>query len=32
VSGLKELAGIYDKAESKVNDTGKSLKFGSTFK
>ncbi len=32
VSGLKELAGIYDKAESKVSDTGKSLKFGSTFK
>ncbi len=32
VSGLKELAGIYDKAESKVNATGKSLKFGSTFK
>ena len=32
VSGLKELAGIYDKAENKVNDTGKSLKFGSTFK
>lgn len=32
VSGLKELAGIYDKAESKANDTGRSLKFGSTFK
>lgn len=32
VSGLKELAGIYDKAENKVSDTGKSLKFGSTFK
>ena len=32
VSGLKELAGVYDKAESKVGDKGKSLKFGSTFK
>ena len=32
VSGLKELAGIYDKAESKVSETGRSLKFGSTFK
>ena len=32
VSGLKELAGIYDKAENKVSETGKSLKFGSTFK
>ncbi|MCR4903474.1 MAG: WXG100 family type VII secretion target [Butyrivibrio sp.] len=32
VTGLKELAGIYDKAESKVQDTGKSLKFDSTFK
>ncbi len=31
ISGLKELAGIYDKAESKVNDTGMSLKFDSTF-
>ncbi len=32
VSGLRELAGIYDKAENKVRDTGKSLKFDSTFK
>ena len=32
VSGLKELAGVYDKGESKVNETGRSLKFGSTFK
>ena len=32
VSGLKELAGIYDKAENKVADTGKSLKFENTFK
>ena len=31
ISGLKELAGIYDKAESKVQDTGMSLKFDSTF-
>ncbi len=32
VSGLKELAGIYDKGESKVSETGRSLKFDSTFK
>ncbi len=32
VSGLKELAGVYDKAENKVSETGKSLKFDSTFK
>ena len=32
VSGLKELAGIYDKAENKAQDTGKSLKFNNTFK
>ena len=32
VSGLKELAGIYDKAESKAQNTGKSLKFDKTFK
>ena len=32
VKGLKELAGIYDKAENKVQDTGKSLKFDSVFK
>ncbi|MCR4786990.1 MAG: WXG100 family type VII secretion target [Lachnospiraceae bacterium] len=32
ISGLKELAGVYDKAESKVGDTGRSLKFDSTFK
>ncbi len=32
VSGLKELAGIYDKAESKARDTGKSLKFDQVFK
>ncbi len=32
ISGLKELAGVYDKAENKVPDTGKSLKFASTFK
>ena len=32
VKGLKELAGIYDKAENKVQDTSKSLKFDSVFK
>lgn len=32
VSGLRELAGVYDKAESKVQNTGRSLKFDSTFK
>ena len=32
VRALQELAGIYDRAENKVSDTGKSLKFGSTFK
>ena len=32
VTGLKELAGVYDKAETKVENTGKSLKFDSTFK
>jgi WXG100 family type VII secretion target len=32
VSGLKELAGIYDKAENKAQETGKSLKFDKTFK
>ncbi len=32
VSGLKELAGVYDKAENKASETGKSLKFDSTFK
>lgn len=32
VSGLKELAGIYDKAESKAQNAGRSLKFDSTFK
>ncbi len=31
VSGLNELAGVYDKGENKVQDTGKSLKFDSTF-
>ncbi len=31
ISGLKELAGIYEKAENKAQDTGKSLKFDSTF-
>ena len=31
VSGLKELAGVYDKAETKVENTSKSLKFDSTF-
>ena len=31
VSGLNELAGVYDKGESKVQETGKSLKFDSTF-
>lgn len=29
---LKELAGIYDKTEKNVQETGKSLKFGNTFK
>ncbi len=32
VTGLKELAGIYDKAESKAQNTAKSLKFDKTFK
>ena len=32
VSGLRELAGVYDKAESRVSNAGKSLKFDSTFK
>ncbi|MCR5000385.1 MAG: WXG100 family type VII secretion target [Lachnospiraceae bacterium] len=32
VSGLKELAGVYDKGESQASNAGKSLKFGSTFK
>lgn len=32
VSGLKQLAGIFDKAESNVSDKGKSLKFDKTFK
>ena len=29
---LKEMAGIYDKTEKNVQETGKSLKFGNTFK
>ncbi|MBP5383938.1 MAG: WXG100 family type VII secretion target [Lachnospiraceae bacterium] len=32
VSGLKELAGVYDKGESKAQEAGRSLKFDSTFK
>ena len=32
LNSLKELAGIYDKAESKAQNTGKSLKFDKTFK
>jgi len=32
VTGLKELAGVYDKAEANVSNTGRSLKFDSTFK
>ncbi len=32
ITGLKELAGIYDKAENKAKNTGQSLKFDSTFK
>ena len=28
---LKEMAGIYDKTEKNVQQTGKSLKFGSAF-
>ena len=32
VSGLKELAGIYDKAENNAQNAGRSLKFDSTFK
>ena len=32
VTGLKELAGIYDKAESTVSNKSKSLKFSNTFK
>ena len=32
VSGLKELAGIYDKAENKAAESGRSLKFDSTFR
>ena len=31
-SGLKELAGIYDKAETKAQEAGRTLKFDSTFK
>lgn len=31
VSGLKELAGIYDKAENAVSNKGKTLKFDKTF-
>ncbi len=31
VTGLKELAGIYDKAEAQAQNTGKSLKFDTTF-
>ena len=31
VTGLKELAGVYDKAENKVENTSKSLKFDNTF-
>ncbi|SEM28540.1 WXG100 family type VII secretion target [Butyrivibrio sp. ob235] len=31
VTGLKELAGVYDKAETKVENTSKSLKFDGTF-
>lgn len=29
---LKEMAGIYEKTEKNVQETGKSLKFGNTFK
>ncbi|MCR4897082.1 MAG: WXG100 family type VII secretion target [Lachnospiraceae bacterium] len=32
ISGLKELAGVIDKAEAKVQNAGKSLKFDTTFK
>ena len=31
VSGLKELAGVYDKAETKVQNSGQTLKFETTF-
>ena len=31
ISGLKELAGVYDKAETKVQNKGQSLKFDTTF-
>ena len=30
-AALKEMAGIYDKTEKNVQETGKSLKFGNTF-
>ncbi|MCR5356499.1 MAG: WXG100 family type VII secretion target [Lachnospiraceae bacterium] len=32
VSGLRELAGVYDKGETKATEAGRSLKFDSTFK
>ena len=31
-AALKELAGVYDKTEKNVQETGKKLKFGSTFR
>ena len=31
-AALKEMAGIYDKTEKNVQETGKSLKFGNVFK
>ncbi len=32
VTGLKEMAGIYDKAETNVSNTSKTLSFDKTFK
>ena len=31
INGLKELAGVYDKAETNVQNKGQSLKFDTTF-
>ncbi len=30
-AALREMAGVYDKTEKNVQETGKSLKFGNTF-
>lgn len=31
-AALREMAGVYEKTEKNVQETGKSLKFGSTFR